>query len=90
MSILAEAEACVLSARQAAYGHPAENFARTARLWSVVLETAVTPEQVALCMILVKVARELHAPKRDNRVDIAGYAQTLEMVHAYKAAAQAE
>ena len=40
----------------------------------------MTAEDVAIAMILAKVSRESHAPKRDNAVDIAGYAETLQMV----------
>ena len=31
-------------------------------------------------MIGVKISRETHRPKRDNLVDIAGYAQTVAMI----------
>jgi hypothetical protein len=53
---------------------------RTAKFWSEILGLPVTPEQVALCMIAVKMSREVNAHKRDNLVDIAGYARTLETV----------
>ena len=36
------------------------------------------------CMIAVKISRECHRPKRDNRVDIAGYAEALDMVVNYR------
>ena len=80
-SVLNEAHGLVHKDRGEDYGHPFDDFSRTAKLWSVVLGTEVTPEQVALCMICVKLSREVNRPKRDNRVDIAGYAETLEMVH---------
>jgi hypothetical protein len=35
-------------------------------------------------MIGVKMSRECNRPKRDNRVDLAGYAETLDMVVNYK------
>ena len=35
---------------------------------------------VPLCMIAVKLARQAHRHKRDNLVDIAGYARTAAMV----------
>ena len=60
------------------YGSPAPNMTATARLWSVVLGQAVTPSQVALCLIQLKVARLLTTPThRDSMVDIAGYAAVL-------------
>lgn len=79
-SILAEADRIVHGARRDAYGHPYDNFLRTARLWEPIFERDVTPQMVALAMIQVKVARQLHVPKRDNLVDIAGYAGTYDMV----------
>jgi hypothetical protein len=66
--------------RQAQYGHPLDNFQTTADLWSVVLGKTVTPEHVALCMVQVKIARELHKPKRDNLVDAIGYLLTYDAV----------
>lgn len=78
-TILAEAARLTSQDRQASYGHPRQDFERVATLWSVVLGVEVMPAQVALCMILVKVSRETHQHKRDNLVDIAGYARTLEM-----------
>ena len=41
---------------------------------------AVAPRDVPLCMIAVKLARQTHQHKRDNLVDIAGYARTAAMV----------
>ena len=47
---------------------------RIASLWSVVLGQDVTPEQVALCMTCLKVARLMETPAHeDSWVDIAGY-----------------
>lgn len=81
-TILEEAQRLVHGDRGAAYGHPADDFARTGKMWGAILGTEAIPaERVALCMIAVKVSREVNAPKRDNRVDIAGYAETLDMVH---------
>lgn len=89
-SILADAEAAVYGPREADYGHPRQNFTRTAILWHGVLldklaegET-ITPEDVALCMVGVKLAREVHQPKRDNRVDGAGYFACLDRLESGK------
>lgn len=78
MNILIEAQNAVYGDRQADYGTVTENFGTIAKLWSAVLKTEVTPEQVALCMVQVKVARQMYKPKRDNLVDGAGYFATLE------------
>lgn len=75
-TIATEAVSLVTSDRQASYGHPSQNFSDTAKLWSVVLGIEVTAQQVALCMVQVKIAREIHAPKRDNLVDTVGYILT--------------
>lgn len=72
-SIASEAIGLVSEDRQKTYGHPSKNFAETARLWSVVLGIEVTATQVALCMVQVKIAREIFSPKRDNLVDAIGY-----------------
>ena len=40
----------------------------------------VPPQLVGLCMVEVKVSREVNRPKRDNRVDMAGYAGCVDRV----------
>jgi hypothetical protein len=77
-TLLDEAYGLVTGDRQKAYDHPARNFDRIARLWSVALDKEITPQDVAICMVLVKIAREVHSPKRDNRLDAVGYLLTLE------------
>jgi hypothetical protein len=79
-NILQEADRLVNGDRNKDYGHPADDFGRCAKLWSVVLGCDVSPEQAALCMILVKVSRQINKPKRDNLVDIAGYAAVIEKI----------
>jgi hypothetical protein len=81
MNILQEAEKAVYGDRQADYGTVTENFNTIAALWSAVLKTKVTPEQVGLCMVQVKVARQMYKPKRDNLVDGAGYFATIEKMY---------
>lgn len=66
--------------RQETYDHPLDNFSRIAKIWSAVLDIEVTPEQVALCMAGVKIAREAHAHKSDNIIDGVGYFLTLAKV----------
>ena len=83
-SILFEAHNLVHGVRGEDYGHPYHDFSRTAKIWSAILGVDVTPEQVALCMIGVKISRECNKPKRDNRIDIAGYAEALDMVVNYR------
>jgi hypothetical protein len=79
-SILLEAQALVHGDRQKAYGHPIDDFSRTAAMWEAILGFPVTAEQVGLCMCAVKISRQCNLPKRDNLVDLAGYAETVNMV----------
>ena len=67
------------------YGHPLDDFSRAAMIWSAILGVEVTAEQVALCMVGVKIAREVHRPKRDTIVDGIGYFLTLAMVREERA-----
>mgnify|MGYP001385001928 CR=1 FL=1 len=85
-TVLAEAIRITDGARQADYGHPRDDFARTALMWTGILGgklregAEVTAADVPLCMIAVKLARQSHRHKRDNLVDIAGYSRTAAMV----------
>lgn len=74
-SILAEAEAIVHGDRRASYGTPIDNHSRTAALWSAYLGIPVTARQVCMLNILQKISRDAFSAKRDNLVDIAGYAE---------------
>ena len=75
VSLLDQAKRLTSHDRNKAYGHPKEDFARIAAHWGAILGVVVTPKQVALCMIAVKIARECHSTKLDNWVDMAGYAR---------------
>ena len=77
-TLAADAVQAVTGPRQRDYAHPKVNFQRIADLWAPILGNAITPEQVALCMIQVKVAREMNRHTRDNLVDIIGYTLTLD------------
>lgn len=80
-TVLEEANRLVYGARQADYGHPIEDFTRTGRMWGAILGSEdIDPAKVALCMAAVKISRECNKPKRDNAVDLAGYAGTLGLV----------
>lgn len=59
--------------RQDSYGTPYLNHLRIAELWSAYLETKITPEQVAVCQVLVKISRSMESFKEDNFVDGAAY-----------------
>ena len=83
--IAAYAARLVSDERQYEYGHPLDNMDRAARIWSVILDHEVSAEQVALCMVGMKIARQVHKPKPDTVVDIIGYALTLHMVEVERA-----
>jgi hypothetical protein len=78
---LLEHAAGVVSRRRREYGEPVELFDRIARRWSLTLGTKVSPAQVALCLIDLKLARLARDPKHlDSQVDVAGYAAVLQEV----------
>jgi hypothetical protein len=63
------------------YGHPSDNMARTAALWSSYLEMPVTDYQVAMCMALVKIARSMETGKTDTYVDLVAYTSIAAQLH---------
>lgn len=78
MTAILEHAAGVIGDRRATYGDPAASMATVAARWSVTLGHPVTPAEVMLCMIDVKLARLAHNPThRDSVVDVIGYAALL-------------
>lgn len=88
-SILDEAKNLVHNDRRKDYDHPAIFFGKYASFLSALLAekltTPITSEEANLAMILFKIIREHGKHKSDNLIDIAGYAETLSMVHEAKA-----
>lgn len=75
MHLLDEAKDLTSGDRVSDYGPADVNHQRIAAIWSMLLGITVMPEQVALCMIGLKLARLAHTPDhRDSVIDIAGYA----------------
>ena len=65
----------VLTDRNAAYGEPEDCFGLIAALWSRYTERDISSADVAVMMILLKLARVEGNPRHtDSWVDIAGYA----------------
>ena len=73
---LRTAAAIISGDRDKQYGGPEENFDRIAKIWSIIVGTDISKEDVAMMMVGLKVAR--YASKSgyqpDTWVDIAGYA----------------
>lgn len=73
--------------RNARYGHPADDFAALALMLRGYvrarfgIDLDIQARDVPNLMILLKVAREAHVPKKDNLRDIVGYAGTSVMEH---------
>ncbi|WP_051321615.1 DUF6378 domain-containing protein [Chrysiogenes arsenatis] len=72
--VLFEAERTINGDRDQQYGAPAVAFDLIAKYWSVYLGCDVLPKDVAQMMVLMKLAREQLNTKRDNLVDMIGYA----------------
>lgn len=74
---LSEAANIVAGQRDEQYGAPEDNFERIAKIWSVILSTEITEEDVAMMMVGLKVARYVNKKsgfQSDTWIDIAGYA----------------
>lgn len=76
-SILQEAHRLTHGDRRTDYGHPLDDYTRTARMASALLahklKEPLTADEMALIMVCVKLSRQVNRPKRDNMVDGAGY-----------------
>lgn len=94
-SALQEAQRLVHGNRGADYGHPIDDYSATGRIWGATLERwlrsigfplppegfpDVDPRVACLMMGGVKISREAGKHKRDNTVDLAGYAECAQMV----------
>lgn len=75
LEILEAAKDQVSGKRVNDYGKPEDNFGTIADLWSLYLDTPIKTSDVAIMMILLKVARIKNGGgSGDSFVDIAGYA----------------
>ena len=89
MDITQEAQQ-VQTKRQSAYGHPYDDFSRTAAMMTGIGFRMREPstgqlreikaKDIPIFMILVKLSREVNQHKPDNLVDIIGYTKTLDTV----------
>jgi hypothetical protein len=76
-----EHAAGLVTRRRREYGEPVDLFEHIAKRWSLTLGVKVSPAQVVLGLIDVKLARLARDPKHlDSQVDVAGYAACLREV----------
>lgn len=82
-SVLLEAQSLVHGNRGADYGHPLDDYTRTAGMVSAmlahILKRPIQADEMIQIMICVKLSRQVNKPKRDNTVDGAGYFECLQM-----------
>ena len=71
----------LVTRRRREYGEPVDLFEHIATRWSLTLGTRISPAQVAICLIDLKLARLARDPQHlDSQVDVAGYAAVLREV----------
>ena len=77
-SILEEAQHLTHGPRSGEYGPPHVDYARTAAMVSAMLahklKEPLSAHDLSLVMCCVKLSRQMNKRKRDNMVDLAGYA----------------
>jgi len=88
-SILREAIAVTSGDRRRDYDHAKPGHDRIAGYWNAHLRAigiggSLSAADVAMMMILLKVARQSRTPKRDNLVDIAGYARCVSQIEEFE------
>jgi uncharacterized protein DUF6378 len=86
-TVLQEANRLVNGDRQKDYGHPLDDYTKTGAFWSIILKDklkpgeTISPQDCVLMMVCLKISREMNLPKRDNRVDGAGYFGALDLIY---------
>jgi hypothetical protein len=76
--ILKEADALVHGTRNESYGHPIDDYSRVVDIFRMISGVELHPEEGALFMVAVKLARLRHNYEagiihRDSLIDAAGY-----------------
>jgi hypothetical protein len=80
LTVTQEAHQIINGARRSSYGPADESFRRIATVWGAVLGQPITPMQVALCMVGLKLLRQAANHHRDNLVDLCGYAELADLI----------
>lgn len=93
--ILTEAHEIIHGDRERTYGTPGRNLENIAELWRVFIDRkhgvalSIQIEDVAMMMVLVKVARLIHSPRhRDSLIDVAGYVGLIDRIDSFEKALQ--
>lgn len=76
MNILEKAKAIVYDRseeKERQYGPFHESMIHTAQIASAILKKEVTPEEVYIIQVALKLSRECHAHKEDNMLDAIAY-----------------
>lgn len=79
-TILDEAARITSGDRNGDYGHPADHWERTIGMVNALFGASFETRDWGKMMQLDKIARDQHKPKRDNLVDVCGYARCMEKV----------
>jgi hypothetical protein len=81
-SVLVEAQGLVHGSRNDDYGHPYDEYTRTAGMVNSLLadklKKPLEPEDLAMMMCCLKMSRQVNRQKRDCMVDLAGYAEVIQ------------
>jgi hypothetical protein len=92
-TILADAAATIAGPREQEYGSKLQNFTQIAMMVQGYLapkllpDSRITPEDIAMIMIIVKMARLAKSPDhKDSILDVAGYAGCFDELQLQRAA----
>lgn len=66
--------------REGSCGDPTVNFTRIAGMWSALIGADISPRDVALMMVCLKVSREYGSHKADNLDGIEGYVECSRLI----------
>lgn len=85
-TVLEEAARLTSGDRRRDYDHALPNHERIADGWrwymkgKYGIDVPLKPDDAAWMMVMLKIARDMHSPKRDGAVDVAGYARCVESI----------
>ena len=71
----------IYGSRVEEYGDPRISFAYVAQAASCILDKSITEHDVLIILMILKMVRENTGHKRDNLIDLIGYATILDEIH---------